>query len=182
MDEDRLYCLELMEHRRVREHLTEDEWLDLEDFEKDEKEAAANKDESSESSSSDKSEDPVTVACDRAKELLAMADEDEGGSSIKAEDDDETKLEQPKHDKSIVFGHQKEAPAPAATETVHGFVKVSSVENVSLEKKMVETERKYDGSSAGSSIPARDDTAESFTCGSIGSSDNSEKLKGHSEN
>ena len=171
MDEDRLYCLELMEHRRVREHLTEDEWLDLEDFKKDEKEAAANKDESSESSSSDKSEDPVTVACDRAKELLAMADEDEGGSSIKAEDDDETKLEQPKHDKSIFFGNQKEAPA--ATETVHGFVKVSSVENVSLEKKMVETERKYDGSSAGSSIPARDDTAESFTCGSIGSSDNS---------
>lgn len=184
MDEDRLYCLELMEHRRVREHLTEDEWLDLEDFEKDEKEAAANKDEASESSSSDKSVDPVTVACYRAKELLAMADEDEGGSSIKAEDDDEAKLEQPKHDKSIVFGHQKEAPAPAATETetVHGFVKVSSVENVSLEKKMVETERKYDGSSAGSSIPARDDTAESFTCGSIGSSDNSEKLKGHSEN
>ena len=70
VDEDRMYCLEIFAHQHVGEELTEDKLLDLEDFKKEEKKAAAKSIAPSETFKKETSDDLDASAQARANDLL----------------------------------------------------------------------------------------------------------------
>jgi hypothetical protein len=81
VDEDRMYCLELFARQHLGEELTEDELMDLEDFEKEETAAAAKAKAQSETVEKEMSDDPNASAGARANELPDKAEKRDRDSS-----------------------------------------------------------------------------------------------------